>query len=367
MRFTVLLLLLIRVALPVFSQSPSYEAFEVDSAAHPKGGMNTLALFVQTNLRPPVAALAAGLKGRVYVQGVVNPDGRMSDLTVVRGLRPDCDREALRVLALFGAWQPALKNRQVVRQKVSVPVDFRFAPVLWAYKDGQKIEYIGENDQLVSDEKLAVYQVITPIDSSGNLTGDVIIYKPNESRKPVATNKLTRTFIKTIGGEAAPEDSAQFVRVALVGQNKALLGEVRHFHKTGELYSVATYAQGRPVGETKYYYKNGAVSEWLTYSTNNPNEYDLLRWYANGQIRQGLSVAWQDGQRQEKLTSFWLPNGQLMVSQGTGQFKDSTEFHSERILETGRYLNGIKDGHWEATRTNGQSLLPRRIQCRKIT
>lgn len=83
------------------------------------------------------------------------------------------------------------------------------------------------------------------------------IYKLSEPRKPVATNKLTRTFVKDVYGEAVAEDSARFFRVALVARNKAFIGEVRHFYKTGELYSVATYAEGRPVGETKIYHKTG--------------------------------------------------------------------------------------------------------------
>lgn len=90
----------------------------------------------------------------------------MSDLVVVRGLGPDCDREALRVVSLFGAWQPAVKNRQVVRQKVSVPVEFRLPPVLWIYQNGQRIELIGKDDQLVVSEETALYKVITPMDSA---------------------------------------------------------------------------------------------------------------------------------------------------------------------------------------------------------
>lgn len=86
MRFTVTLLLLVGVSLPIFCQSTPYEAFEVDSAAHPKGGMGTLALFVKTNLRPPIAAKAAGLQGKIYVQGIVK--SRRPDERSGRSARP---------------------------------------------------------------------------------------------------------------------------------------------------------------------------------------------------------------------------------------------------------------------------------------
>lgn len=69
---------------------------------------------------------------------------------------------------------------------------------------------------------------------------------------------------------------------------------------------------------------------------------------------------------QEKLTSFWTLDGQLLVSQGTGPFKDSTGLDSVPILEEGRYVDGVKDGRWRATRANGQMVYEEEFKAGKL-
>lgn len=62
--------------------------------------------------------------GRVVVQCIVECDGKLSDLKVIRKLCPDFDNEALRVIKLMPNWTPAIKNGRPVRSMVVIPIKF---------------------------------------------------------------------------------------------------------------------------------------------------------------------------------------------------------------------------------------------------
>ena len=135
---------------PSFAQQPVYKDFEVDSIAQPRGGMAFLNSYLQTNLRKPIPVEAAGVGGRVILSGIVEPDGRVSAVTVLKSLHPDLDREAVRAVSLFRAWKPAQKEGKAVRQQMAIPVAFaKNAP--FVYQNGAKILYFDADSKLVSD------------------------------------------------------------------------------------------------------------------------------------------------------------------------------------------------------------------------
>ena len=81
--------------------------------------------FMADNLRYPEAAQNAGQSGRVWISFIVNKDGRLSDISVLKRLNNDLDSEALRVVKLMPAWIPARQGGEAVRSKYNLPVDFR--------------------------------------------------------------------------------------------------------------------------------------------------------------------------------------------------------------------------------------------------
>jgi len=58
-------------------------------------------------------------------QFIVNKDGTISDLELVKHLDPQCDREALRVLRLMPRWKPGILHDKPCRTKVSIPIVFK--------------------------------------------------------------------------------------------------------------------------------------------------------------------------------------------------------------------------------------------------
>ena len=62
--------------------------------------------------------------GKVYIQCIVECDGKLSNISIVRKLCPDFDNEALRVVRLMPDWIPAFKNGKPVRSMITIPIKF---------------------------------------------------------------------------------------------------------------------------------------------------------------------------------------------------------------------------------------------------
>ena len=88
------------------------------------GGPDALREFFGQNLKYPEAARVSNITGDVVVTATVGADGRLSSPTITQSLSPACDAEALRVLALLPAWQPATRQGQPVAVLVRLPVPF---------------------------------------------------------------------------------------------------------------------------------------------------------------------------------------------------------------------------------------------------
>ena len=89
------------------------------------GGPSALMEWLSNNVKYPVVAQENGVKGRVVVSFVVERDGSITDVKVVRGGDPSLDGEASRVVRAMPRWIPGKQNGSAVRVKYNVPVAFR--------------------------------------------------------------------------------------------------------------------------------------------------------------------------------------------------------------------------------------------------
>jgi len=89
------------------------------------GGQAALAAYLAKNLRYPAEALRAKATGKVYVRFVLSAAGRVTDASVVRGPGKGLNEEALRLVWLMPAWQPAYQRGQAVRVSCSIPIEFQ--------------------------------------------------------------------------------------------------------------------------------------------------------------------------------------------------------------------------------------------------
>ena len=89
------------------------------------GGQAALMSFLSSNIKYPVVAQENGVQGRVIVGFVVERDGSITDVKVMRSVDPSLDREAQRVVRAMPRWKPGKQNGSAVRVKYTVPVVFR--------------------------------------------------------------------------------------------------------------------------------------------------------------------------------------------------------------------------------------------------
>ena len=89
------------------------------------GGPSALLEWLSNNVKYPVVAQENGVQGRVVVSFVVERDGSITDVKVVRGVDPSLDKEASRVVRAMPRWIPGKQNGSAVRVKYNVPVAFR--------------------------------------------------------------------------------------------------------------------------------------------------------------------------------------------------------------------------------------------------
>ena len=89
------------------------------------GGQGALMSYLSSHTKYPVVAQENGVQGRVTVSFVVERDGSITDVHVVRSVDPSLDREAARVISSMPNWQPGKQNGSAVRVKFNVPVQFK--------------------------------------------------------------------------------------------------------------------------------------------------------------------------------------------------------------------------------------------------
>ena len=90
------------------------------------GGMMQLMKWLTKNLRYPEVARRAKVSGKVVVAFMVNTDGSVSDVKLIKNVEPSLDREALRVVRMMPNWEPGISGGQVCRTLVHLPIVFKF-------------------------------------------------------------------------------------------------------------------------------------------------------------------------------------------------------------------------------------------------
>jgi len=89
------------------------------------GGPSALMQFLSSNIKYPVVAEENGVQGRVVCTFVVEKDGSITDVRVIKSVDPSLDKEAMRVVKSMPRWIPGKQNGSAVRVKYTVPVTFR--------------------------------------------------------------------------------------------------------------------------------------------------------------------------------------------------------------------------------------------------
>jgi protein TonB len=88
------------------------------------GGYEALMKYLKDNIDYPVVAQENGIKGKVTLKFVVNREGSISQIQIVKGVDPSLDKEAIRVVQSMPKWIPGKQNGKTVNVWFTLPVNF---------------------------------------------------------------------------------------------------------------------------------------------------------------------------------------------------------------------------------------------------
>lgn len=97
----------------------------VENPPVPAGGINGFNRYILQNLKYPKPARRMGVEGKVFVQFVVQKDGTVSHVKVIRGIGAGCDEEAIRVIQKSPKWTPGRQRGHAVRVRMVIPLTFK--------------------------------------------------------------------------------------------------------------------------------------------------------------------------------------------------------------------------------------------------
>ena len=103
----------------VFSQT----GFVSSQPSYP-GGNEAMTTYLQEQMRYPENALKKGIEGRVQVNFSVEKDGSLSGVRVMRGVDPELDAEAIRLVMNMPKWIPAMSDKTPIRMNYILPIVF---------------------------------------------------------------------------------------------------------------------------------------------------------------------------------------------------------------------------------------------------
>lgn len=97
----------------------------VETQPSPPGGMSGWNKYLSDNLKYPTQARRMGIEGTVIVVFVINTDGSIQDVDVLRGIGGGCDEEAVKVVKEAPKWEPGKQRGRPVRTRMRLPIRFK--------------------------------------------------------------------------------------------------------------------------------------------------------------------------------------------------------------------------------------------------
>ena len=101
-----------------------YQIVEVDPEF--PGGMEAMMKYLTENIKYPQVAKEQGIQGRVYVSFVVEKDGSVSNVRLLRDIGGGCGEEAVRVVGAMPKWKPGMMKGKAVRVMYNLPINFQY-------------------------------------------------------------------------------------------------------------------------------------------------------------------------------------------------------------------------------------------------
>lgn len=156
------------------------------------GGLDKLGSYLAKFIRYPAVARENGIQGRVIITFVVERDGSLSKVKVVRGIGSGCDEEAVRVMKNSPKWKPGIQNGRPVRVLYSIPISFTLV------QDAMPADTVKKDGKIfMSVEQVPEFP--GGLNAFGKFLGDNIKY-PKADREKGIKGRVIATFVVEADG-----------------------------------------------------------------------------------------------------------------------------------------------------------------------
>jgi TonB family protein len=167
----------------------------VEKAPDFPGGINMFYMYLQRNMIYPPDAVKNRIEGRVFITFIVEKEGILSDIKVIKGVSPEIDNEAIRVISRSPRWLPGIVNGMAVRVQYTMAIAFKL-PAAQVSKEQALMDSL---DRLPSDKKIFTAVEIEPSFPGGiaafyKFTQNTIHYPPDAVRNQIQ-GKVYLSFV----------------------------------------------------------------------------------------------------------------------------------------------------------------------------
>ena len=131
MRKTIYLLLLVIISAGAYPQNQKTKKDTekvytvVETMPMYPGGEDSLFAFLGRNMKYPVVAQELGIQGRVVARFVVQKNGKVGNVEIIRSVDPGCDKEVIRLVNSMPKWTPGRQNGKLVPVWYTLPIVFK--------------------------------------------------------------------------------------------------------------------------------------------------------------------------------------------------------------------------------------------------
>jgi len=106
-------------------EEPDEIPYIVETMPSYVGGISEFYKFVSKNLKYPAQARRMGIEGKVFVHFIVDKNGSLSDIKIMRGIGAGCDQEVLRIIRKSPKWNPGKQRGVPVKVRMMLPITFK--------------------------------------------------------------------------------------------------------------------------------------------------------------------------------------------------------------------------------------------------
>ncbi len=96
----------------------------VEEQAEFPGGMDSMYAYIGENLKYPELAKEKGIEGRVFVSFIIEKDGSISNVKILRGIGGGCEEAAVEMIKNMPRWKPGKQRGKPVRFQFTLPIKF---------------------------------------------------------------------------------------------------------------------------------------------------------------------------------------------------------------------------------------------------